>query len=585
MGIHMNKCQKMILGISQNIIYAVFTVICFYLFFLSLFTTCFMVYTDEHVFYLKDFAIVMCIGLAALCAVLTLIRKRFQWKEKNLRLMAVTATVILSVFLAVFILTMRLVPIYDQSSVYYAAKSLLSGDYKPWMKGEYFSMLAYQNGMVLLMCPFVALFRDAAFLVFQLSNIPVMLLTYLGIAKITENYFGKKSAYAAYLLLLGMVPAWTLVTFVYGTWPALCSAVWAIWFEIQYEKSGKWRYPVYAGICMMFSIMCKSNSEIFLVAVCIMFLLHMVRTRSWKPAAGAAIVVFFSILEIKGVPLLFHWITGQNTTSGIPFIAWLAMGMQESSIAPGWYNEFPTNLYKKLGPDSHAITQASLQSFQTSFTLFGQQKVYAVRFFARKLASMWADPAFQCFTGVNTRNLHGTFPYWVKDVFYNGGIANTVIYLLLDVLQSIQYFGLILFLVLRRKSQKLTESHLIVCILGGFLFHLIGEAKSHYVLGYYMMMVPYAVQGYLLATGKLQAVLEMRHAGRIQTGQSTENKKRTAISGTGRIFLMIGTAVLLITFLRGPVVTATVRLGGQERDYIWYCTHETEWKNADYVKH
>ena len=561
---------------SRGIIFTVFAVICFYLFLLSIFTTCFMVYTDEHVFYLKDYAPLMCLGLICLCILLTLIRKKRILEISHLKQAAVIGSVVLAAFLAFFVLFMKLKPIYDQGMIYYSAGRLLSGDFTDWKKGAYYSMLSYQNGMMLMMCPFVALFRENGYLAFQLFNIPVMLLTYLGVAKISGIYFGKKSAYVTYLALLSVVPAWTYVTFVYGTWPSFCLAVWAIWLEIRFEQTEKWRYAVLCGVCMMFSIMWKSNSEIFLVAICIMLLLHAVRNKSWKMPLGMLIILFFSYLEIKGVPWIVHEITGENTSQGIPFIAWLAMGMQESSIAPGWYNEFPMNLYKKLGPNAKAITAASLQSFAKSFALFDSQKEYMFRFFARKLASMWADPAFQCFTSVNTRNLKGTFPYLVKDIFYNGGIVNTILYLFFDVLQSIQYFGLVLFLVLRRKEHRLEYSHLIVGILGGFLFHFIGEAKSQYVMPYYLLMVPFAVEGYRRMTDRLRYRWEMR--------REKGFLKPVLRTGTVRIGLILGCLIVIFSFMKGPVMTSTIRLGGQERDYVWYCLHETEWKNADYFK-
>lgn len=574
---NINLWQNKILSISNGIVYVVFAVVCFYLFLLSLFTTCFMVYTDEHVYYLKDFAIIMSVGLICLCFVLTFVKTKWSWEIKKLKRLAVIVTLLWAILMAAFILYMRLVPIYDQSSVYYAAFSLLTGDFTPWKAGEYFDMLAYQNGMVLLMVPFAFVFGNNAYIAFQLFNILFMILSYVGIAKVASVYFGKKSGYVTYLALFAVIPAWTQVTYIYGSWPQICLSIWAIWFEICFEQTKKWRNIIACGICIMFSILCKSNAEIILLAICIMLLLHAIREKSWKMIVGIVIVVFCGILEQKSVPIIMHMITGQDTSEKIPFTAWLAMGLQESSIAPGWYNEFPTSLYKQLGNDKVAITQAVWQSFHDSFVLFGQQKVYAVRFFARKLASMWADPAFQFFTGVNTRNLHGTFPYWIKDIFYNGGIANTILYLGMDVLQSIQYFGLILFLILGRKKLKLAHSHLIVCILGGFLFHLIGEAKSYYVIPYYLMMVPFSVQGYRYSIEKIVSIKEEKQSIRKLCVQKVK-------TGSGKLFIVLAMLIVLFTFMGGPIMTATIKLGGEESDYVWYCTHETEWKEAGYYK-
>lgn len=581
--------SKIILNTGNGVVSGLFFIILLYLFLLSLFTTCFMVYTDEHVYYLRDFPLLMGSGLIVFCFLLTFIRNRIckkltgtvenlRVKEnqeiKYLKIFAISITIILGIGMISFILSMNLPPVYDQSAVYGATGRLLAGDYSDWKKGAYFSMLPYQNGMALMMCPYVAVFGEKAALAIQIGNVPMLFLAYMALAKISALFWDKKCAYYTYLGLLFMVPMWTQVTFVYGTIPEVCLAIWAVYLGIVFERERKWRYIIGSGICILLAILWKSNAEIFMIAILLMLLMQMVRKNDLRMLAGIGIILLCGLMAVKGAPFIMHLITGEDTTNGIPMSAWLAMGLQESSIAPGWYNEFPMNLYRHVSNSPEVIKGEVWKSFQNSFALFSEQKEYAVRFFARKLASMWADPAFQFFATVNTRNIRGDFSYAVKDFFYNGGIMNTIVYLLLDVLQSMYYFGVMLYLLVNGKKMKLEKAHLLVVFLGGFLFHFIGEAKSHYVMPYYLMLMPYAIQGYREMTERL-AKINLHDKGKIKE----LSKKKSFQKG-----MVLAAVVVIISLLQMPTVTNTLKLGGEESDYIWYCTNEIQWKEADYKK-
>jgi len=491
-----------------------------------------------------------------------------------LKTIGILLTIALGTGLIIFIVYMDLAPIHDQAMIYNSAHQLLQGDYTQWTYKEYFSMLPYQNGMVLMMCPFVWAFGDGALIAFQIFNVFMLFIAYIGISKIAGVYFGKKTMYLTYIALLMIIPVWTLVTYVYGMISAVCLAIWAIYFEIRFEQTQKWRDILIAGVLLFFSIMWKSNSQIFAIVISLMLLVHFIREKSWKSLVGIGFIVLCTMVQIKGIPIVMHYITGEDTTNGIPMIAWLAMGLQESSIAPGWFNAFPMNIYQDISTNQEIIKKEVYDSFRASFELFSQEKAYACRFFARKLASVWADPAFQFFTTVNTRDFEYRFPYVLKDFFYNGGVMNTIMYLLLNVLQSIHYFGLMLFIMMKRKELTLKKAHLIVAILGGFLFHFIGEVKTHYVLSYYIMMIPYIVEGYRAVVCKLANV-----AWRDKTEYRRLWNTMPVKMGMG-----LGVLILIIMVAKGPVVENTLKLGTDTQDYIWYCTNELQWQDDDYYK-
>ena len=54
------------------------------------------------------------------------------------------------------------------------------------------------------------------------------------------------------------------------------------------------------------------------------------------------------------------------------------------------------------------------------------------------------------------------------------------------------------------KKWKLTSSYLVLNIFGGILFHMIWEAKSRYVLFYFILLLPLAASGYFSLFNRLK---------------------------------------------------------------------------------
>ena len=62
----------------------------------------------------------------------------------------------------------------------------------------------------------------------------------------------------------------------------------------------------------------------------------------------------------------------------------------------------------------------------------------------------------------------------------------------------------------RKKREPLENEILLIVILGGILFHMLWEAKSRYVLPYFVMMLPMAAAGLAELTARVNAWLILR---------------------------------------------------------------------------
>lgn len=591
-GVRMDSIRKIFLKCSRNIVYGLFAVIVLYLFLLSLFGTCVMAYTDEHIFFIKDFPVPMMTGLISLVVLMTwaqgeVNRKRakgnqeeedafLKWRTPAEKWILTGVTAAWFLLFIVWIWKTLLPPMHDQYFVFYGAKEFLEGDYTRWQPGGYLHMYPFQNTLLLFYTVFHFLFREQAVLAVEMFHLICWYLSILALCGLTESYFGRTIAKWTYIALLFFMPMWGYVTYIYGTVPGLCCALWGIFQERKFEETKKNRHLLMAGILLMLAVMWKSNYIIFSVAVMIMIFLYALREKAAKPLWGIIWILAFYFLGTKGTLILIEHITGQETTNGIPYIAWVAMGLRESNIAPGWFNMYTEKLYMDSGYQGAAMVQPAIEEIQRSFALFQQEPAYALRFFSRKIASMWNSPMLESATLITKRNSTGTLGYFVKDILYNGGILNTILLLWQDIVQSVLLFGLVLFLIFDKKELKLEKSCMMIAVLGGFIFHIFWEGKSQYVLPYYILLFPFSIQGYFVFSEYLAGGVDGLNGigGRVR-GLWKE--------GSAKLLAGLIALVIVIAVLQGTFLDAVVKLNHDTADYIWYCRNEVQWKNEDYV--
>ncbi len=570
--------SEWILNAGNRVVHTLFAVIILYLFLLSIFSTCVMVYTDEHTFYLKDYALVICAGLVCFVLLLAFAGEKIKRTGNMVKFLFFLATAVWFLILILIVRFTGLPSVYDQQRVFSAAAGLLRGDYTSWEPYGYMYAYPFQNGMVFMECPFLLLFgENKAEIAMQYANILFWYITILALSRMAKIYFGSRTGTVTYFALLGFIPMWFYMTFVYGTLPGLCFSVLALLSERKYEDTGKRRYMAGSLLGIFLGVAWKSSYLIFLIALTVQFLLDGIRKRRKLSFIGVAACLLLLCFERSFLSALMHMITGESVTNGIPSIAWVAMGLQESSIAPGWYNGYIEALSAEYHYHIEPVKIAAIQNIRETLTLFGQNPDYCLRFFPRKIASMWNNPAFQCFTEVTKCNITGSLSYWMKDLLYDGGIKNIILRIILDLMHSMTLAGIVLHVILNRKKQQLRNAALIITFLGGFLFHIVWEAMGHYAVPYYVLLFPYAAQGYITVVDRLVKLRE-------ETKSGAEWGKRLQKSGSFRLGIALAAVILIISFLNVNWLNWSVKPGGDESDYIWYCTHETQWKEEDYRK-
>ena len=75
------------------------------------------------------------------------------------------------------------------------------------------------------------------------------------------------------------------------------------------------------------------------------------------------------------------------------------------------------------------------------------------------------------------------------------GSGRTVLCELMNGYHFVVFLFAAAFFILKRKEWSLPAAYFMLNIFGGFLFHMIWEAKSRYVLIYFVMLLPLAAAG------------------------------------------------------------------------------------------
>ncbi len=586
----MEKARELFLNFSKNIVYGIFAVIMLYLFWISLFTSCTTAYTDEHTFFIKDFPQLMLPGLLFLLFILFRLksfaddrgkkRKNICESEKLHKGILTGITIVWFLVLLYWVMKVPVVPKGDQENVFIGAKELLAGDYARWKPGNYMHMYPYQNTMVLFFSVFHFLFGGYALLAVKVFNLICWYAGILAICKLTEKYFGRKTAVWTYLALLAFFPAWSYVTFIYGTIPGLCCSVWGVLQEKKYEETGKIKYLVEAGILLLLAVMWKSNYIIFVIAVIIMLSVYTVRAGQMKSFLGILLMLGIYLAGTQGALSFVSVLTGEDTRSGILFIGSVVDGLTESVMAPGWYSGYAEGLYSKYVGDASAMMPVAVTDFKKTLAVFAGQPDYALRFFSRKTASMWSAPFLECTTLITKLHPRSSMEGIFENVLCDGMPLNIVLFLGLDILQSVLYLGNLLFLLFAENKKGLQKAGLIICFLGGFLFYLFWEAKCQYILPYYLLLFPYGIEGFRAAAERLAGIRKEWE------GRKRDSKGKMIVilkkNRDVRRLLIVFVLALVIAALPENITGSVFRLGTDTSEYIWFCQNNRD-RNNDYI--
>lgn len=409
---------------------------------------------------------------------------------------AIVCSVVAVIFSLWLIRDARAYCVGDQYHSFLAAQALFNGDTE-WMRDyHYFQMFPFQLGLSAIYSLFFRIAGQADWMILQnMQAICAGAILYAGY-RIIRQLFQSRTAEAIYLILeLLFAPLYCYTLFIYGETIGTCSAVLAIWFYLEAnrtdrKKGSRLLFWVLTALMLSVMYLARSGLLVIWIAMVIMQLLVFCQNRNLKWFLTGVVALASVFLLSQFVYSTIEKQIGTKFDSGAPYILWIAMGMQEDvpERGPGAYNGYNEVTYGEVEGDTKAASDIAKEYLCERWGDWLHHPGQMISFFKDKSLFEWNDPTYGCFM----MTCYMDEPeQWVNDC-YNGsgyerirGFLNR--YQAMIYLAVLGYF-VIIFTGKLRGVQILPG----IILLGGFFFTMIWEAKSRYVYPYIVMILPCA---------------------------------------------------------------------------------------------
>ena len=402
------------------------------------------------------------------------------------------------------VLVSKSLPIFDQQMCIEAAKALAAGNIETSLNGYYLNYFPFQLPWVLVLTVFVKAGIDVTQFC-QFGNIAANLLSVWALADCGAMLFPRRGMrLLTWLGAIAFLPLTFYLPFVYGNLPGLCLMLLGARALLAYLQNGHAKRLAIAVVCFLAATLLKKNFLIASIAAALTLLLCLQPGKR----AGASLVAVVVLLcgSLWGGSLLCKTVgnaTGTELSQGFPVSTFILLGIQEEEgHEPGWYNDNGYILYEKAGKNAAATDALAWPFVRERVAQFTSDPALAASFFYRKMLSQWEEPSFQSLW-INEMARNPERGKLALSLYERGQAGNAALWWM-NQYHSILLVGAGFWLLLERKNRMPGTLFFPLYFVGGFLFHLIWEAKGQYTLFYFFCLIPYAVAGYAAVVQKLR---------------------------------------------------------------------------------
>lgn len=523
-----------------------------YLFLQGLFTVCTIQSVTERTFYVRSHALYGTAGIGIFILVFWALYRFGGDILERCETGLVLAGMLLSALFLIWWLSQTQFWYWgDEEKIFQCAQQYLAGDYRNWKPGGYAYMWKHQNGMILFAAALIHCFEmHIVYWIFRLLNVLFYELTIFFLWRTLRKIFvDRRIAVIQAVLMFLFFPYGFYCVMFYGNVIGLGFAVLAIYLTVVYLEKERVGYLCGSAAAMILSIIFKQNDAIILVGLVLLLLLQPMGEGklTLKKTGAAAVFILVVVLGIQLPDLIVEAHTGIDLSgTGNSMYAHIAMGLQDSENAPGWYNTYNEAVFAECGYDKKETARAAKQSLAETLRNYADNPGKGWSFIHRKLASEWNNPTFEGFHMQNARLTAEELSPVVKSTINDGGKLNILLTFFLDVYESVVLFGILLYLA-AAKDADIRQLFFAMLLIGGFVFFAVWEAKGRYVAPFYLMAIPYAAVGYQ----KL-----------IAGGRCFEAARKAA--------LITAVLAVLIFFCNLGVINDSLKLGTQSDEYYEY---------------
>ena len=403
-----------------------------------------------------------------------------------------------------FVLAVGLLPRADSALVIEAAKRFAAGDFSP-LEGEYFSRVSYQLGICLPLEGLARLLPGLDLnLLMQALNCAISAALMALLCGLAGGLSGDaRTSGAAALLYMAFVPMLLFNMFVYGVLPMLLLCVLAMRCFARCARTGERRFGVLYALLIGAAAALKPNAMIVMLALLICAAVHALQRKDGFLLLCAALSAVLCFALPAGVIRLYELRAGVTLAPDTGMLLRLAMGMQDSMIAAGWYNGVIEE-YWPLSVTPEMEKAAALEMLAARLREFAADPAGAWAFFKEKCLTQWAEPSYDILWYGAVCGKSGRFNGLAHAIFRDGSPVRALLAGYMNIFQQAAY---VLALIgtcgmIREKRTEAVQLMLPVTVLGGFLYHMLFEAKSQYIYPYMLLLLPLAAAGMDLLAGR-----------------------------------------------------------------------------------
>lgn len=458
---------------------------------------------QETLYYTQDNTILNIVYLTIFSIVILMCTKYIKKIISSKRLVLV---VMIYVFITciLFAILRRDYVQFDPFNVIDQANNFIRDNYTGLDKGDnYLYIYSHQITTVFMFQIILSLFGRATFILYIMQSFSISFIVFM-LYKISNIMFEDEDTnYIVILLSAICFPLIFYVAFVYGILPGMFFTLIAYYYFIKYLKLEKWYMLVISAVAINIAILFISNNLInmlTLIGVAVLYFLH---KKDVKLILYVIISVFLMSAS-KSIIYNYYEVSSQKEISpGVNKITWIAMGMQEGDREAGWWNRFNYDIMPEENYDDEKIKEVSMNSIKQRLKVFKNNPSYALDFYQRKYENQFIEPTFQSLLVTapqrnfdNETSLEKVKDFFVKQIYFNE--TNKVLTFTMKVYQIFIYTFSLVFVAILYKRKKIFYALIPIAFIGGSIFHMIWEAKSRYVLPYFIFLIPLAA--YALTT-------------------------------------------------------------------------------------
>ncbi len=472
-------------------------------------------YGNESVWYYHDNILANLLWLGAGTAICFAVILRLKKMSLKLEILILSVWVILSG--SIWVISSQVAPTFDSWQVADAAVQA-ANDNLGFMEYAYFSYYPFQLGYVLLnemLTRIYQLFAEVKNLLFlEIMNVLFLAGIYDGILVLNKKIFQDERIHQlTFLLFLFSIQPVISCSFIYGIYPGLLCAVWAIVFEAEYLRTEKIRFVLLSSILIALAYLIKPNYLICLIAMMIVAAVKLISSlKQPKIAAVCGAYILMSCclsFSLPGTVVRFYESrSGICLKNSLPMISYISMGLSESDSAPGWYNENHTlGNFHNHDCNTEAAAEASREHIKDRLKTFSENTHYRDEFFYKKFVSQWNETSYQSIWNNKVREQYQEKKNPAKWICTDGEKSAKGY---MDIYAQFIFTGVLLGCVACFRKKKLMQIIFPLIVIGGMMYHLLSESKSQYAIPYYILMTGFAAVGICWLYDKVMPYLKTK---------------------------------------------------------------------------